>query len=75
MARCSCGVDPMDGDNTLVGLTMIFGVWVCDSWYWGIQPWRFWALGLLKEGGADFCVIYDDFSIFELSCCNDFGHI
>ena len=65
MAQCSCGVDPMDGDNTLVGLVTIFGVWVSDSWYLGIQPWRFWALGLLEEGGADFWMIYDDFSVLS----------
>ena len=69
MAQCSCGIDPMVGDNTLVVLTTIFGggfeVWACDTWYQGIQPWRFWALGLLEEGGADFCVIYDDFSVLS----------
>ena len=69
MAQYLCGVDPMVGDNTLVVLTTILGngfeVWVCDSWYYGIQPWRFWALGLLEEGGADFYVFYDDFSVLS----------
>ena len=59
----------MVGNKNLVVLTTIFGggfeVWVCDSWYYGIQPWRPWALGLLEEGGANFCVFYDDFSVLH----------
>ena len=69
MAPYLCGVDPVVGNNTLVVLTTIFGggfeVWVCDSWYYGIQPWRLWALNLLEEGGVDFCVFDDDFSILS----------
>ena len=40
-------------------------MWVCDSWYYDIQPWWFWALGLLEEGGTDLCVFYDDFFVLS----------
>ena len=79
MAPYLCGVDPVVGNNTLVVLTTIFGggfeVWVCDGWYYGIQPWRLWALGSLEEGGADFCVCFMMIFCFELSCWNDFCYV
>ena len=46
-------------------------VWVCDSWYLGVVLRcgyvivGIWAFGLLEEGGADFCLFYDDFSVLS----------
>ena len=35
------------------------------KWRCGYVIVGIWAFGLLEEGGADFCLFYDDFSVLS----------